>query len=49
LSPGAHALQYGLWLLSWLIGKAALEPETLRQAMSCVFERAPSLLVIAHP
>ncbi|KFE68877.1 ABC transporter ATP-binding protein [Hyalangium minutum] len=28
---------------------AALDPETLRVAMRCVFERAPSLLVIAHP
>ncbi len=28
---------------------AALDPETLRLAMRCVFKRAPSLLVIAHP
>jgi ATP-binding cassette subfamily B protein len=28
---------------------AALDPESLRQALSCVLERAPTLLVIAHP
>ena len=28
---------------------AALDPETLRQALRCVLERAPTLLVIAHP
>ncbi len=28
---------------------AALDPETLHQAMQCVLERAPTLLVIAHP
>jgi ATP-binding cassette subfamily B protein len=28
---------------------AALDPETLRQAMACVLRRAPALLVIAHP
>jgi ATP-binding cassette subfamily B protein len=28
---------------------AALDPETLRQTLDCVFERAPTLLVIAHP
>jgi ABC-type multidrug transport system fused ATPase/permease subunit len=28
---------------------AALDPETLRQALQCVLERAPTLLVIAHP
>ncbi len=28
---------------------AALDPESLRQALSCVLRRAPTLLVIAHP
>jgi ATP-binding cassette subfamily B protein len=28
---------------------AALDPETLHQALSCVVEHAPTLLVIAHP
>jgi ATP-binding cassette, subfamily B, bacterial len=28
---------------------AALDPETLRQALRCVLERAPTLLVVAHP
>jgi ABC-type bacteriocin/lantibiotic exporter with double-glycine peptidase domain len=28
---------------------AALDPETLQQVMQCVLERAPTLLVIAHP
>jgi hypothetical protein len=28
---------------------AALDPETLRQALPCVLEHAPTLLVIAHP
>jgi ATP-binding cassette subfamily B protein len=28
---------------------AALDPETLRRALHCVLERAPTLLVIAHP
>jgi len=28
---------------------AALDPETLSRAMHCVLQRAPSLLVIAHP
>jgi ATP-binding cassette subfamily B protein len=28
---------------------AALDPETLHQALQCVLERAPTLLVIAHP
>ena len=28
---------------------AALDPESLRQALSCVLQRAPTLLVIAHP
>jgi ATP-binding cassette subfamily B protein len=28
---------------------AALDPETLCQALQCVLERAPTLLVIAHP
>jgi ATP-binding cassette subfamily B protein len=28
---------------------AALDPETLRRALRCVLERAPALLVIAHP
>jgi ATP-binding cassette subfamily B protein len=28
---------------------AALDPETLQQALQCVLERAPTLLVIAHP
>jgi ATP-binding cassette subfamily B protein len=27
----------------------ALDPETLRQALRCVLERAPTILVIAHP
>jgi hypothetical protein len=28
---------------------AALDPETLHQALQCVLQRAPMLLVIAHP
>jgi ATP-binding cassette subfamily B protein len=28
---------------------AALDPENLRRALTCVLERAPTLLVIAHP
>lgn len=28
---------------------AALDPETLRQALSCVLKRASTLMVIAHP
>jgi ATP-binding cassette subfamily B protein len=28
---------------------AALDPETLRRALSCVLRRAPALMVIAHP
>jgi ATP-binding cassette subfamily B protein len=28
---------------------AALDPESLRQALSCVLKRAPALVVIAHP
>lgn len=28
---------------------AALDPETLRQSLECVLERAPTVLVIAHP
>ena len=28
---------------------AAMDPETLRQALRCVLKRAPTLLVIAHP
>ncbi|MCY1062657.1 ATP-binding cassette domain-containing protein [Nannocystis sp. SCPEA4] len=28
---------------------AALDPETLRIALACVLERAPTLLVVAHP
>ena len=28
---------------------ATLDPETLHQALPCVLERAPTLLVIAHP
>ena len=27
----------------------ALDPQTLQQALRCVFDRAPTLLVIAHP
>jgi hypothetical protein len=30
-------------------GIAALDPETLRQCLTCVLETAPTLLVIAHP
>ena len=28
---------------------AALDPETLRQALPCVMERAKTLVMIAHP
>jgi ABC-type multidrug transport system fused ATPase/permease subunit len=28
---------------------AALDPETLRQSLDCVFRRARTVLVIAHP
>jgi ATP-binding cassette, subfamily B, bacterial len=28
---------------------AALDPENLRQCVSCVLKRSPTLLVIAHP
>ena len=28
---------------------AALDPENLADALSCVLKRAPTLLVVAHP
>jgi ATP-binding cassette, subfamily B, bacterial len=28
---------------------AALDPETLARCLRCAFERAPTLMVIAHP
>jgi ATP-binding cassette subfamily B protein len=28
---------------------AALDPETLRRALTCVLKRASTLMVIAHP
>jgi ABC-type multidrug transport system fused ATPase/permease subunit len=28
---------------------AALDPENLRETLECVFRRAPTLMVIAHP
>ena len=45
----ARALLQGAELLILDECFAALDPETLRQALDCVFRRAPALLVIAHP
>jgi ATP-binding cassette subfamily B protein len=45
----ARALLQGAELIVLDESFAALDPESLRQALVCVLERAPSLLVIAHP
>ncbi len=45
----ARALLQGAGLVSLDESFASLDPENLRRAMRCVLERAPTLLVIAHP
>ncbi len=45
----ARALLQGAELIVLDESFAALDPETLRQALACVLRRAPTLLVIAHP
>jgi ATP-binding cassette, subfamily B, bacterial len=45
----ARTLLYGADCLILDESFAALDPGTLQQAMQCVLERAPTLLVIAHP
>lgn len=45
----ARALLQGADLVLLDESFAALDPETLRQALRCVLERAPTVLVIAHP
>jgi ABC-type transport system involved in cytochrome bd biosynthesis fused ATPase/permease subunit len=45
----AHTLLHGADCLLLDESFAALDPETSQQAMQCVLERAPTLLVIAHP
>jgi ABC-type bacteriocin/lantibiotic exporter with double-glycine peptidase domain len=45
----ARALLQGAGLVILDESFAALDPETLRQAFRCVLERAPTLLVVAHP
>jgi ABC-type transport system involved in cytochrome bd biosynthesis fused ATPase/permease subunit len=45
----ARALLQGADLLVLDESFAALDPETLRQALRCVLERAATLVVIAHP
>ena len=45
----ARALLQGAALISLDESFASLDPESLRRAIGCVLERAPSLLVIAHP
>jgi hypothetical protein len=32
-----------------LLARAAMDPEALGRALRCVLDRAPTLLVIAHP
>ncbi len=45
----ARALLQGADLVVLDESFGALDPETLRQAMRCVLDRAPTVLVIAHP
>ena len=45
----ARALLQGTDLVVLDESFGALDPETLRQALRCVLERAPTVLVIAHP
>ena len=45
----ARALLQGAELILLDESFAALDPETLRQTLRCVLDRAPTLLVIAHP
>lgn len=45
----ARALLQGAELLILDESFAALDPATLEQSLSYVFERTPTLLVIAHP
>jgi ATP-binding cassette subfamily B protein len=45
----ARALLQGADLVVLDESFGALDPETLRQALRCVLERAPTVLVIAHP
>lgn len=45
----ARALLQGADLLVLDESFAALDPESLEQALQCVWRRAPTLLVIAHP
>ncbi len=45
----ARALLQGADVIALDESFAALDPETLRRALLCVLERAPTLLVIAHP
>ncbi len=45
----ARALLQGAELVLLDESFAALDPDNLRQALHCVLERAPTLMVIAHP
>jgi ATP-binding cassette subfamily B protein len=45
----ARALLQGADLLIFDESFAALDPENLAKALVCVLNRAPSLMVIAHP
>ena len=45
----ARALLQGTELVVLDESFAALDPESLQQALQCVLQRAPTLLVIAHP
>ena len=45
----ARALLQGAELLVLDESFAALDPDSLEQALQCVWRRAPTLLVIAHP
>ena len=45
----ARALLQGVELIVLDESFAALDPETLQQAMDCVLQRASTLLVVAHP
>jgi ABC-type transport system involved in cytochrome bd biosynthesis fused ATPase/permease subunit len=45
----ARALLQGAELVVLDESFAALDPESLRQTLRCVLERAPTLLVIGHP
>jgi ATP-binding cassette subfamily B protein len=45
----ARALLQGAELVLLDESFAALDPDNLRQALHCALERAPTLMVIAHP